>query len=97
MIISPLLSNVRHRPMITPVSPLLTRLIHISPSCWTIYRSFEIIFEMGTLHWIGLQIQCSIPGFLNVWTMAHWRATEEFLTGHSLVSLKLNTFCKTNL
>jgi len=27
MITSPLLSNVRHRAMITPVSPLLTRLI----------------------------------------------------------------------
>jgi len=30
MITSPLLSNVRHRAMITPVRPLLTRLIHIS-------------------------------------------------------------------
>jgi len=59
-IISPLLSNVCHRPMITPPSPPLTRLIHISPSCWTTYHSFEIIFEMGTLYWIGLQIQCSI-------------------------------------
>jgi len=33
MITSPLLRNVRRRAMITPVSPLLTRLIHISPSC----------------------------------------------------------------
>ena len=32
----------------------------ISPSWWTIYRSFEIILKMGTVHWIGLQIQCSI-------------------------------------
>jgi len=31
--------------MITPVSPLRARLIHISPSYWTIYRSFEIILE----------------------------------------------------
>jgi len=31
MKISPLLSNVRHRAMRTPVSRLLTRLIHISP------------------------------------------------------------------
>jgi len=30
MITSPLLSNVRHRAMITPVSPPLTALIHIS-------------------------------------------------------------------
>jgi len=76
MITSPLLSNERHRAMITPVSPLLTSLIHFSPSCWTIYRSFEIILEMGTLHWIGFQIQCSVPGFLNVWAMTHWRPTE---------------------
>ena len=60
MITSPLLSNVRHRAMITQVSHPLTRLIHISPSCWTIYRGFEIILEIGTVRWIGLQIQCSI-------------------------------------
>jgi len=63
MIISPLLSNVRHRAMITPVSPMLTRFIHISPSSGTSYRSFEIILDVGTFHWIGLQIQCSVPGF----------------------------------
>jgi len=34
MITSPLLSNVHHRAMITPVSLLFTRLIHISPSCF---------------------------------------------------------------
>ena len=34
MITSPLLSNVHHRAMIMPVSLSLTRLIHISPSCW---------------------------------------------------------------
>ena len=45
---------------VTPVSHPFTRLIHISPSCWTIYRSFEIILEMGTVHWIELQIQCFI-------------------------------------
>jgi len=28
--------SLRHRAIITPVSPLLTRLIHISPSGWTI-------------------------------------------------------------
>jgi len=42
MITSPLSSNVGHRAMITPVNPPLTRLIHVSSSCWTIYRSFEI-------------------------------------------------------
>jgi len=40
-----LLCNLRHRAMITPVSPLRTRLIHISPSYRKSYRSFEIIPE----------------------------------------------------
>jgi len=48
------------RAMITPVSPRLAMLIHISTSCWTICRSFEIILEMGTVRWIALQIQRSI-------------------------------------
>jgi len=52
MITSPQLSNVRHRAMLTPVRPLCTRLIHINPSYWTIYRSFEIILEMGTVDWL---------------------------------------------
>ena len=56
MITSPLLSKVRHRAMITPVSHLLTRLIHINQSCWAIYRSFEVTLEMGAVHWIELQI-----------------------------------------
>jgi len=43
MIASPLFSNVRQKAMITPASPLLTTLVHISPSYWTIYRSFEVI------------------------------------------------------
>ena len=50
MITSPMLSNVRHKAMITPVSPLPTRLIYIIPSYSTFYRSFEIILEMGTVH-----------------------------------------------
>jgi len=54
MITSPLLGNVRHRAMLTPVSPLLTRLIYIIPSCWTTYRSFEITLEMGTVHRFGI-------------------------------------------
>jgi len=40
MINSPLLSNVRHRAMIKPVSYPLTRLIHIRLSCWAIHRAF---------------------------------------------------------
>jgi len=55
-----LLRNVRHRAVTTSVSPLLTKLIHISPTYWTIFLLFEIILEMGTVHWIGLQRQCSI-------------------------------------
>jgi len=31
--------------MVTPVSPLRTRLIHISSSFWKIYRSLEIILK----------------------------------------------------
>jgi len=45
---------------VTPVSHPLAWLIHISPSCWTIYRSFEITLKMGTVHWTELQIQCSV-------------------------------------
>jgi len=47
MIISPLLRSVHHKVRLTPVRPPFTRLIHISPSCWTIYCSFEIILENG--------------------------------------------------
>jgi len=46
--------------MITPVNPLRTRLIHISPSYWAIYCSFEIILKLCTVYWIGIKIQCSI-------------------------------------
>jgi len=46
--------------MITPIRPLRTKLIHISQSYWTSFRSYEIILEMGTVHGIGLQMQCSI-------------------------------------
>jgi len=55
-----MLSNVRDRAIITPVSPPLTRLIHIRPSCWNNFRSFGIILETGTVYWIGLQMQFSI-------------------------------------
>ena len=56
----PLLRNVRHKAMIAPVSPLSTKLIHISPSYWTIYHSFEIILEWGTVHWLGIRSQYSM-------------------------------------
>ena len=62
MITSPLLSNVHQKAMIPPVSPLLTKLVHISPSYLTINSSFEIILEMETVHWAGPHNQCSILG-----------------------------------
>jgi len=51
----PLLRNWGHRAMTTPVSPLRARLIHISPSYWSI--SFVCNYSrMGTIHWIGIKI-----------------------------------------
>jgi len=44
--------------MITPVGSLRTRLIHISPSYWTIYRSFEIILEWEQS--IGLECMTNV-------------------------------------
>jgi len=43
------------------VSALSTKLVYISPSCWTIFYSFKIILKMGTVHGIGFEIQCSNP------------------------------------
>ena len=40
-----LLRNPRHKTMITPVNPPRLRLIHISLSYQTVYRSFEILLE----------------------------------------------------
>ena len=51
----PLLRNARHRTMITPVNPPRLRLIHISPSYQTVYRSFEIILEWALS--IGLEFK----------------------------------------
>ena len=58
--ITSLLNNLHHRAMTSPVNPLRTRLIHINPSYWTIHGSLEVILKMGTVHWIGLEIQCSM-------------------------------------
>jgi len=44
-LIHPLLRSACHKAVITPVSTLRTKLIHISSSYWTIYRSFETILE----------------------------------------------------
>jgi len=54
----PLLRNIRHRVMITPVNLQRTRLIHISPSCRTIYRSFEIILQWVPS--IGLEFKSNV-------------------------------------
>jgi len=54
----PLLRNARHKTMITPVNPPRLRLIHISPSCQTIYRSFEFILERVLS--IGLEFKSNV-------------------------------------
>jgi len=56
----PLLRNARHRTITTPVNPLRLRLIHISPSYPTVYRSLENYSWMDTVLWIGIQVQCSM-------------------------------------
>jgi len=53
-----LLHNLRHRAMIAPVSPQRTRIIHISPSYWTIFCSFGIILEWELS--IGLEFKFSV-------------------------------------
>jgi len=62
VITSPLLSNIRYRAMISPVSPLLTVVSFILARVagQLTYCSFEIILETGTVHWIGFQIQCPV-------------------------------------
>ena len=54
----PLLRNARHRTMITPVNPPRLRLIHISPSYQTVYRSFAIILEWVLS--IGLEFKYNV-------------------------------------
>jgi len=46
--------------MITPVSPLLARLIHISRFIGQFIVRLKLMSKMGTVHWIGLKIQCFI-------------------------------------
>jgi len=61
----PLLRNLRHRAMIAPVSPLRTRLIHISPTAELLDNlSFAWNYSpTGTVHRNGIQIQCPTPGW----------------------------------
>jgi len=54
----PLLRNARHITIITPVNPLRLKLIHISPSYSTVYRSFEIILEWTPS--IGLEFKSNV-------------------------------------
>jgi len=54
----PLLRNARHRTMTMPVNPPRLRLIHISPSCQTVYRSFKIILEWVLS--IGLEFKSNV-------------------------------------
>ena len=44
--------------MITPVSPLRTRLVHVSPIYWIIFCSFEIILERKLS--IGLEFKVNV-------------------------------------
>ena len=53
-----LLCNARHRTVITPVNPPCLRLIHISPSYQTVYRSFEIILKWVLS--IGLEFKSNV-------------------------------------
>ena len=53
-----LLHYARHRTMITPVNPSRLRLIHISPSYQTVYRSLEIILEWVLS--IGLEFKSNV-------------------------------------
>ena len=55
---SSILRNARHRTMITPVNPSCHRLIHISPSYQTVYRSFGIILKWVLS--IGLEFKSNV-------------------------------------
>jgi len=50
MVISPLLSDIRQKAMITPASPLLTTLVHISPSYWKFFVRLKLFskWELST-------------------------------------------------
>ena len=58
MVARPLLRNSHHKSMITLVNPPRLRLIHISPSYQTVYRSFEIILEWGLS--VGLEFKSNV-------------------------------------
>jgi len=73
MITSPLLSNVHQKAMITPVSPLLTTLVDISPSYWTIYCLFEIILEIENWTSYPIEIWTSCPPDWTSYPMFHIR------------------------
>jgi len=54
----PLLRNVRHRAVVTPVSPLRIRLNHVNSSYWIIYRSLEIILAWELS--IGMEFKSNV-------------------------------------
>ena len=74
-----LLRNARHRTMITPLPPHL-RLIHISPSYQTVYRSFEILLEWVLS--IGLEFKSNVlckpiaSKKHSIWYELNWKNTE---------------------
>jgi len=75
----PLLRNARHRTMRTPVNPPRLRLIHLSPSYQTVYRSFEIILEWVLS--IGLEFKSNIlckpiaSKKHSIWYELNWKNT----------------------
>ena len=74
-----LLHNARHRTMITPVNPPRLRLIHISPSYQTVYRSFEIILEWALS--IGSEFKSNVlckpiaSKIHSIWYELNWKNT----------------------
>ena len=74
----PLLCNARHRTMVTPVNLLRFRLIHISPSYWTVYRSLEIILECVLSIGLEFKSKCSMQTHCtskkhSIWYELNWK------------------------
>ena len=74
-----LLLNPRRRTMITLANPPRLRLIHVSPSYQTVYRSFEIILEWVLS--IGLEFKSNVlckpiaSKMHSIWYELNWKNT----------------------
>ena len=69
-------------------SACLTRMIFYLPAWWWQIFVITKTLKLDCFEWMFK------AGFVNQWAMSHHWATEEFLPGHGLVLLILNTFCK---